>query len=516
MTPDASKPTSLSQSQDYRPGFVYLVGAGPGDPGLITVRGKDLLLQADVVLYDGLVNKALLDWTRSDCECICVGKHGHGGMWSQREIDDEMVRQAKRGLRVVRLKGGDTAIFARTAEEVDRLVDEKIPFEVVPGITAALAAGCYTGIPLTHRDWSSAVAFITGQSQHADGAIDIEESLDWNAIANFPGTLVIYMGLSSADHWSRRLIAGGKPPKTPVALVRRCSWPDQNIVQCDLENVALTIEALPQIRPPVICIVGEVVQMARTMDWFTKRPWFGHNIWVTSPAPAGNKLASCLAELGANVLHAPVIDIVPPDDWTSIDDRMHSLRSFDVVVFSSVPGVHGFFRRLMHLGLDGRKLSHMQIAAVGNKTAEAIHDYRLQCDIIPTHAGAGPLAELLIPNCQSKRYLFVRSASGETVAMDRLASAGAIVESLEVYQQVPVQTLPAQVASYLQQNQLHAVTVTSKNIASQAVRLLGDSASKLRWLSLTPTITQEMTRWNCNDVVTACMPEFESLARCWT
>ncbi|MEQ1825605.1 MAG: uroporphyrinogen-III C-methyltransferase [Pirellula sp.] len=492
------------------PGMVYLIGAGPGDPGLITVRGAELLSRVDVILYDGLVNDSLLQRARHDSDKICVGKHGHGGMWSQSDIDQAIVQFAKQGKSVARLKGGDTAIFARTSEEVDRLIEEGIPFEIVPGITAALAASAYAGIPMTHRDWSSAVALVTGQLQYSEGAIDVEESMDWDALAKFPGTLVMYMGVTTAADWSQKLISAGKSSKTPVALVRRCSWPDQEVLRCMLGDVATAIASAQNFRPPVICVVGEVTQMAKDMDWFSKRPWFGRNVWVTSPDHSG-ELVRRFSDLGANVIHQPVIRIEPPESWSVVDSKLRALGRFDTVVFSSVFGVDAFFDRLLQLGLDGRVMSKAKIAAVGHRTAEAMARHSIHCDIVPNISGADSLADLLEANCYGKNFLFVRNPDGETIAMDRLKKLGAEVESMDVYRQIRIDQLPSSLKRYIQQNDLHAITATSKNIAQTVCQLLGDQATRQRWLSLSPAITNDLVNRNCERVATAATPDFESL-----
>jgi uroporphyrinogen III methyltransferase/synthase len=493
------------------PGIVYLIGAGPGDPGLLTVRGAELISRADVILFDGLVNEALLDYARPDAEMICVGKHGHGGMWSQSQIDGEIVRFAKMGKSVARLKGGDTAIFARTAEEVDTLIDEAIPYEIVPGITAALAASAYTGIPLTHRDWSSSVALITGQLQQTDGSCDAEDSLDWKALAHFPGTLVIYMGVTSAASWSKKLIEAGKSLTTPVALIRRCSWPDQMVIRCELGTVAATIASTPTLRPPIISIVGEVIQLAKTMDWFSKRPWFGKCVWITSPTHTGKLLSNRFEELGAQTIQSPVITIEPPENWQPIDEKLKALDRYNTIVFSSVYGVDAFFGRLHHLGKDGRCMHGLCLAAVGGGTASAIAKHSMHCDIVPQVAGAKSLADLLLPQCEGKRFLFVRNPDGETMAMDRLASSKARVDSLDVYRQSPVLKLPEQVSNLVQSNQLHAITATSKNIAKQAVALLGQTAMDQNWLSLSPSISDCLRSLGCKNVLTANQPSFDDL-----
>ena len=496
---------------DWRPAMVYLIGAGPGDPGLITVRGAELLGRADAILYDGLANDVLLNYASENAEKICVGKHGHGGIWAQSQIDDEVVRLAKMGKSVARLKGGDTAIFARTSEEVDRLVVEGIPYEIVPGITAALAASAFTGIPITHRDWSSAVALITGRMQPADGSDEAEESFDWNALAKFPGTLVLYMGLTTASQWSSKLIDAGKSPSTPVAIVRRCSWPNQQVIRCDLGSVAATLASLPGLRPPIISIVGEVIRMSKSINWFSLRPWFGKCVWVTGPKHTSRLLCQKFSEHGADVIQHPVMAIEPPLDWITVDATLQSLDSFDWIVFSSLFGVDGFFERLRTLGKDGRSLHGCKLASVGSGTAAAIARYSMHCDMTPQVSGANALVDLLVHQCHGKRYLFVRNPDGETTAMKRLEDAGAIVKGLNVYRQIPIPTLPTELISRIEAGEIHAITATSSNIASQAVALLGDLSRTQKWLSLSPAITARLHELGCNTVQTARESSFDAL-----
>jgi len=493
------------------PAKVYLIGAGPGDPGLITVRGAELIGRADAILYDGLANEMLLNYASHHAEKICVGKHGHGGMWGQSQIDDEVVRLAKKGKTVARLKGGDTAIFARTAEEVDRLIEEGIPYEIVPGITAALAASAFAGIPLTHRDWSSAVAIVTGRLQPADGSEEAEESLDWNALARFPGTVVLYMGVTTAVHWSSKLLEAGKPATTPVALVRRCSWPDQQVIRSDLGSVAATIAAMPDLRPPIISIIGEVIQTAKTMDWFTSRRCFGKRIWVTSPEHASKILGQKFAELGADVIRMPVIAIAPPSDWRPVDAILQTMDQMDWIVFSSVYGVEGFFSRLRVLGKDGRSLHRCKLAAVGSGTAAAIAKESMHCDMVPQFSGADSLAELLVHQCERKRFLFVRNPDGETSAMDRLARAGAEVVTMDIYFQLKTPSLPTEWLGRLKSGEIHAITATSKNIATHTVALLGESSRDQKWLSLSPAITARLNDLGCENVETAREPSLDAL-----
>ena len=353
-------------------GRVYLVGAGPGDPGLLTLRGRECLEIADFVLYDGLTNAALLDFATS-ADCISVGKHGAETLWTQTQINEKIVSLARAGHRVVRLKGGDPAVFARTAEELDVLIQANIPFEVVPGITAALAAASYVGIPITHRHHASAVALITGQQQSDEPP----QPIDWDALARFPGTIVFYMGVTTVAHWSRELLNAGKPPNTPAAIVRRCSWGEQSVVRCCLNEVAELLTPASKIRPPVIVIIGTVAALGEELDWFSKRPLNGCGILVTRATEQADGLVHDLRQLGAEVYSQPVIEVVPPHDLTPLQSAVHRLakHDFEGITFSSTNGVDAVLQQVAALGYDARIFAGVQIAAVGAHTAAQLTKY---------------------------------------------------------------------------------------------------------------------------------------------
>ena len=333
-------------------GKVYLVGAGPGDAGLLTLRGAECLRSADVVLYDYLASPELLTHVRADAERICLGRHGHGRLMSQTEINEAMIRHAKNGRTVVRLKGGDPAIFARLAEELAALNAAGVPYEIVPGVTAAQAASSHASIPLTDRDEASCVAFVTGQEKHDQSSAD---SLDYAALAKFPGTLVFYMGVTTAGAWSRALIDHGKRADTPAAIVRRCSLPDQQTFFTTLGELGETVRT-KKLRPPAVVIVGDVAKERDVSNWFTTRPLFGRTILITRPEHQSDDLAARLQNLGANVLRQPAIEIGPPTDWTPVDAAIERLSELDWLVFSSSNGVEYFLGRLLALGHDMRRL----------------------------------------------------------------------------------------------------------------------------------------------------------------
>lgn len=475
---------SKSLSNPPPPGKVYLIGAGPGDPGLITLRGAECLRRADVVLYDYLVNPELLRHCPPNAECICLGQHGRTRLWSQAEINARVVAEAQLGKTVVRLKSGDPAIFARYAEEVAVLLAANIEWEMVPGITAALAASSFAGVPLTHREFASAVAFITAR-EDADKA---QTAHDFSAYAAFPGTLVFYMGITSASDWTAALIAAGKPRETPVALVRRCSFSDQRIIVCRLDEVAAKI-ASEHLRPPVISIVGEVANLSAAFSWFDKRPLFGQTILVTRAAEQASGLAGPLRELGAEVLQQPAIEICPPADWTHVDAAIGRLAEFDWLVFSSSNGVRSFLDRLFSTGRDLRALGRLRIGAIGPGTAAELSRFHLHADLIPREYRAEALIAELRPHAKGERFLLLRASRGRELLAEELTAAGGLVEQVVVYDSLDVTTPLPGLSERLRNGEIDWVTVTSSAIARSLVALFGEDLHHAQLVSISPLTT---------------------------
>lgn len=463
------------------PGTVYLVGAGPGDPGLLTLRGQQCLARADVVLYDYLANPQLLRHCQPQAELLCLGQHGRGRLWSQQEINERMIAAAGQGRGVVRLKCGDPTVFARAAEEIDALVAARIPFEIVPGITAAFAAASYAGLPLTQKDHASAVTLVTGQENPAK----VGEPLDYAALAKFPGTLCFYMGVTSAREWSRGLLAAGKPSETPVALVRRCSFPDQQVWQTKLGELAAFIDQ-HKLRPPVIIVVGNVAAEGRSWSWFEQRPLFGQRILVTRPAHQAEELRAPLAELGADVLIQPAIEIGPPTTWQPVDVVLKRLREFDWLVFSSSNGVQYFLQRLWSRGLDLRVLGGVKIAAIGPGTATELERHSLRADLIPDEFRAESLAAALATDARGKRFLLLRASRGREVLAEELSAAGGLVEQVVVYDSHDVTAANPDIAALLHSGKLDWITVTSSAIAKSLHALLGADLKKAKLASISP------------------------------
>lgn len=475
----------MSNDTTPQTGKVYLVGAGPGAVDLLTLRGLKCLQKADAVLYDYLANPQTLDFAAPAARLICLGRHGHGRIWSQDEINERLVELARAGKTVVRLKGGDPAIFSRTAEEVEALTAAGVSFEIVPGVTAALAAGSYAGIPVTHRNLASAVALVTGHEQDGkDG-----QTIDWSALAQFPGTLVVYMGVTTARQWTGALIDAGKSPDTPAAIVRHCSRPDQLTIPCRLGDVAEQLNRPQKIRPPVIVIIGPVTQVASTWSWFERLPLFGQRVLVTRPVRQAGELRDRLTELGAEVLLQPAIEIAPLDDWREVDDRIGQLKQFDWLVFTSRNGVRFFLDRVLAQGRDLRWLGHLCIAAIGPGTAEELAGYHLHPDVQPDEYRSEALAERLRGEAPGKRFLYAHASRGREVVRDELTAAGGTVEDLVVYNNNDVQQPDEQSARRLDAGEIDWVTVTSSAIARSLWRMFGDSLRRTRLASISPVTT---------------------------
>ena len=474
---------SPASAARLKPGTVALVGAGPGDPGLITLRGVECLAAADVILYDYLANAQLLEHCRPDAVLVCLGKHGRDRILSQDEINARMTSEALAGRYVVRLKGGDPAVFARCSEEIAALEAAGLRYEVVPGITTALAAGSHAGIALTDRRHASAVALVTGHEQDDQST----SKLDYAALAKFPGTLVFYMGVTSAATWSKQLIDAGMPSETPAAVIRRCSWPDQETHVTTLADVAEMMKRL-KLRPPVLTIVGQTVAERSMHSWFAERPLFGKRIVLTRPEDQCIAARSKLADLGADVLLQPAITIGPPDDWAPLDGALARLDEFDWIVFSSVNGVDAFLRRLTHSSRDARALGRAKLAAIGPGTADALAAWHLRADLVPGEFRAEALAAGLVTQAKGspRRFLLVRASRGREVLAETLTAAGHAVTQAVAYRSADTTEPDAEIAAFLKAGKIDWITVTSSAIARSLAVLFGDDLRKAKLASISP------------------------------
>jgi len=449
-------------------GKVFLIGAGPGDPGLVTVKGTECIRTADVVVYDYLASPALLKYAKMDAEIIYVGKRGGAHTMPQEEINALLIRKAASGRIVARLKGGDPFIFGRGGEEAEVLVEAGIPFEVVPGVTSAIAAPAYAGIPLTHRKFTSTVAFITG---HEDPNKDTS-SIDWGAIARGIGTIVFLMGIKNLPEIADRLIHHGKAPDTPVALVRWGTTPSQITVTGTLETIAGDA-AHAGIKAPAIIVVGDVVRLRSSLRWFEDRPLFGKRIVVTRAREQASDLIEALTALGAECLEYPAIQVVPPEDWQPLDKAIASLATYDWLVFTSVNGVAFFFDRLFENGKDIRSLGHIRTACIGPATADRLCKRGIRCDVLPRTYRAESVVEAFKNELiKGKNILLPRASEARPVLPVELTKMGARVQEVAVYQTRNVQDHANSLIRQLEDETIDLVTFTSSSTVKNFRSLL--------------------------------------------
>jgi uroporphyrinogen III methyltransferase/synthase len=401
-------------------GIVHLVGAGPGDPGLLTVRAVELIAAADVILYDRLIPERALDGAREDAELVYVGKEGGGPQMPQEEIDRLLVSHGAAGKRVVRLKGGDPFVFGRGGEEALVLREAGIAVEVVPGVTAGVAAPAYAGIPVTHRELASGVAFVTGHEDPDKPG----SAIDWGALAAFPGTLVFYMGVRALPRIAERLMASGRPGTEPVAVVERGTLPGQRTVLATLAEVAERAAAAG-VRAPAITLVGDVAGLRARLAWLEERPLFGRTVAVTRARAQASGLAARLRELGATVIEAPAIRVQP------LEVTLPDPSGFDLVCVTSPNGAE----RLMDGLRDARALAGVRVAAIGPGTARALRARGIEADIVPERAVAEGLVEAL-EGVPVERAWIVRAAEARTVLRDALVARGAEVVESVLYETV--------------------------------------------------------------------------------
>jgi uroporphyrinogen III methyltransferase/synthase len=413
-------------------GTVYLVGAGPGDPALLTRRGADLLGVADVVVYDGLLSAVLLDLAPAAAERIYAGKkHTEiGPPLSQGEIIALLIDRARAGARVVRLKGGDPFVFGRGAEEACALAAAGVPFEIVPGVSAATAVNAYAGIPLTARGIASTVAFATGHE-----AAGKPSTVDWEGLAR-ADTIVLFMALVTLDECAARLLAAGRDPGTPAAAIYWGTTAAQKTVVSTLGRLAADVRAVA-LRPPVLVTIGEVVRLREKLDWYERRPLFGARVLVTRPLEQARRFAQILAERGAEPVFAPVTRLLPPRDRTGIAGAIDRIDSYEWFVFTSANAVERFFAELGARELDARALGLARVACVGPVTAAALRERGVRADVVPAHGDAQAAADAVVEFAKGAireaRVLIPRAEHGRDEAVAALEAAGAVVEVAPVY-----------------------------------------------------------------------------------
>lgn len=449
-------------------GKVYLVGAGPREPDLVTIRAVECLKKADVVIYDFLAAPELLKHVPEGAETIYVGKKGGSHTLSQDKINEVIVARARQGRTIVRLKGGDPFIFGRGGEEAEVLAEAGIPFEVVPGVTSAVAVPAYAGIPLTHRLYTSSVAFVTG---HEDPTKK-QSSIDWSKLATGVGTLVFLMGVKNLANIAEKLMAAGRDPKTPVALVRWGTTPQQTTVVGTLDTIVAKVQAAG-LKPPATIVVGEVIKLRDTLNWFEKRALFGKTVVITRARAQASDLFRRLTDLGAACLECPTIKVVPPEDWSPLDAAIDNLGSYDWLVFTSANGVSFFFERLYEKDKDVRVLKDVSTAAIGPATAKRLRDFGLKSDIIPETYQAESIVEAFKQEAMNgKRVLLPRAKEARPVLPVELRKMDAIVDEVAAYQTEQAHENVDVLIKRLEEGSIDLLTFTSSSTVRNLKALL--------------------------------------------
>ena len=440
-------------------GKVYLIGAGPGDPGLITIKGLECIEKADVIIYDYLASPMFLQHAKKNAEVVYVGKKGGDHTLSQDKISALIVEKANMGLTVARLKGGDPFIFGRGAEEAEELIKAGISFEVVPGVTSAIAAPAYAGIPLTHRRFTSTVAFVTG---HEDPTKE-ESSINWAALAKGMGTIVFLMGVKNLPNITSQLISHGMHNNTPVALVQWGTTSRQFTVTGTLDNIVERVKSAG-LKSPAIIIVGQVIKLRETMQWFENRPLMGKRIVVTRAREQASELVKVLSDLGAECLECPTIKVVPPDDWKPLDMAIEHLSSYDWLIFTSVNSVNFFFERLFKQNRDVRALSNLRTASIGPATAKRMFNFGLKSDIVPKSYMAESVIEAFAQeDIKGKKVLLPRAKEARPILPVELAKMGAEVNEVTAYRTEEVRDNVDILMTGLEQGTIDLITFTSSS-----------------------------------------------------
>ncbi len=450
-------------------GKVYLVGAGPGDPGLLTLRGREVLEKAEVVIFDYLANQELLKFAPPGAELIYVGKKGSDHTLGQEAINALLVEKGSDKV-VVRLKGGDPFVFGRGGEEALALVENGIAFEAVPGISAAAAVPAYAGIPLSHRDFTSTIAFITGH-ERADKEKHKSKIL-WDKISTGAGTLVFFMGVRNLPDICRNLLRYGRPPDTPVALIRWGTTPMQQTVTGTLSDIVLKVKQA-NFQPPAMIVVGEVVRCRDELNWFERRPLFGKKILITRAREQASDFKVQLDQLGAGCIEFPTIAIAPPPSWEPLDSAIRNLSQYHWTIFTSVNGVKFFIQRLLAAGRDARDLKGIRIAAIGPKTAEALESVMLRPDLVPSEYRAEAILEALSgQRIRAKRFLMPRALAAREILPTQLRERGAEVDVVPAYQTVLPEQDVHKIRALLTDCEIDCLTFTSSSTVSNFFTLI--------------------------------------------
>ncbi len=495
-------------------GIVYLVGAGPGDPGLLTLKAQALIKTCDVLVYDHLANRKLHDWASSDCLRIDVGKSPGRHTVEQFEIGKILVEKARDGHRVVRLKGGDPFVFGRCAEEMLALDDAGIPYEVVPGVTAALACAAYAGIPLSHREFGSSISFLTGHEDIAKESLRV----DFAKFSQVGGTLCIYMGMSKLEEIVDKLLAGGLDKDRPAAIVSQGTLPSQRKVLAPLGQL-VDRARIEKMDAPAIIFVGNSIGLARSSSWFESAPLFGRRIALTRAGIQQSKMKSTLESLGAEVLDLPLIKIQSSDDRKLIAEVFAGIATYEWVVFTSANGARCFMSIFFKAYKDIRSFGPMRIACVGQSTADVLKNYHLDVELIAKDSTAEGLAKELVgtDSLDSANVLVVTGNRNRDILVDVLEGVGrAIVDTLPVYETDFADILDAPDFEKFKNIGADAIVFTSSSTALSYIEqsediLLAENARKPIFCSFGPQVTKTLKENELDVAVEACHPSVEGL-----
>lgn len=456
-------------------GLVYLVGAGPGDYKLISVKALECIKAADTIVYDRLADDRLLSHARPDAEMIYVGKASSAHTMKQDDINQLLVDKAKEGKTVVRLKGGDPFVFGRGGEEALKLFENGLPFEIIPGVTSAISVPAYAGIPVTHRGIATSFAVVTG---HEDPAKP-ESTIRWDKLSTGVDTLVFLMGVENLEHITAKLIEHGRPENTPAAVIRWGTKPEQRVLVTTVGRAAADVIS-HNIKPPAIFIVGEVVKLREQLAWFDQKLLFGKKVLVTRAREQASALTAELEKLGADCLEAPAIKIVPPDSFEQLDKAIENLQSYNWLVFTSVNGVDYFYRRLHKTGRDTRALAAIKVAAIGIQTAEQLKSYGVIADIVPAEFRAEGIIEVLSGLVEpGMKILIPRALVARDILPEKLRGMGADVDVVPAYQTVTGETNGSDIAEQLKNSEIEMVTFTSSSTVTNLLKLLGSDGAGL-------------------------------------
>lgn len=461
-------------------GKVYLIGAGPGDPGLLGLKAKECLETADAVVYDRLADPRIIEFCRKDAEMVYVGKASANHTMRQPDINKLLVKLAAEGKTVARLKGGDPFVFGRGGEEAIELLEAGLPFEFVPGVTSAIAVAEYAGIPVTHRHVATSFAVITGHEDPTKG----ESTINWKGLATAVDTLVFLMGVENIERISSQLIANGRSADCPAAVIRWGTRPEQRTLITTVGKAAADVKATGM-KPPAIFLVGEVVKLREQLQWFDNKPLFGKTVIVTRARAQASALTKKLEAQGARVLEVPAIKIVPPADFAPLDKAIAEIDTYKWLILTSVNGVEYFFNRLQKAGKDSRALCGVKIAAIGSATAEALKGYGITADLIPSAYKAEELADALAEDTKAgDKLLLARAKVARNVLPERLRALGAQVDVVAAYETVTDCQNKEELLDALESGEASVVTFTSSSTVTNLLDVLGDKKDLLNKVAL--------------------------------